>query len=89
MSRELIELRKKIDGLDRRLVKVLAERFFLTEKVGIYKKKNKLKPYDKKRETEMMDARKEWAEKYRLDPAAAKKIFQFIIRIVREKHREK
>lgn len=89
MSRELLNLRKKIDGLDRRLVKVLAERFLLTEKVGVYKKKNKLKPYDKKRETEMMKIREVWAKKYRLDPAAVKKIFQFITHLVREKHREK
>lgn len=89
MSRELLNLRKKIDSLDHRLVKILAERFMMTEKVGVYKKKNNLKPYDKKRETEMIEARIVWAEKYKLDPVITKKVFLFITRLVREKHREK
>lgn len=88
MSNELNILRGKIDATDKKLVKSLAERFVLTEKVGKYKKIKKLKPYDKAREMEMLAKRAEWAKQAGLDEGAAKKIFRFITKLVRQKHRE-
>lgn len=88
MSNELNILRGKIDATDKKLVKSLAERFVLTESVGKYKKKNKMKPFDKARELEMLAKRVEWAKQAGLDEGATKKIFRFITKLVRQRHRE-
>lgn len=51
---ELLELRLKIDGLDRKLVELLADRFSLTHAVGMLKASNVLEPVDTKREAEKL-----------------------------------
>lgn len=88
MSNKLSELRRKIDATDKKIVSNLAERFFLTEKVGKYKKQKKMKPFDKAREVEMLAKRAEWANQKKLDEIVVKKIFRFITKLVRERHRE-
>lgn len=87
MLSELLNLRKKIDRTDKEIVLLLSRRFKLTKKVGIYKKKNRLKPYDRMRETEMMERRIEWGKINKLDGAFIKKIFRMITAAVRENHR--
>lgn len=88
MSNELEQLRKKIDQVDKKLVSLLGRRFELTKKVGIYKKKMRLKPYDKKREKDMMAKRFEWGKKQKLDETFIKQLFKVIIQAVRDNHRK-
>ena len=46
----LEELRKEIDECDKDLLKLLKKRMFLSKKIGDYKRRNKMKIFDKKRE---------------------------------------
>lgn len=84
----LNELRIKIDVVDAELIGLLAERFRLTERVGVYKKRNGLPVYDRIREREIAERRKELCEAEGLDPETGKKVFQQILRLVRKRHRE-
>ena len=88
MSNELKNLREGIDRADREIVKNLAKRFSLTEKVGQYKKRNNLKPFDKKREEEIFKKKIALADKYNLDKDFIKKLFFFIIKTVKRRHKE-
>lgn len=88
MSNALENLRKKIDQTDKKIVGLLGQRFELTKKVGIYKKKMHLNPYSKKREKEMMEERFKWGEKQNLNNELIKNIFKIIIQTVRNNHRK-
>jgi len=78
----LKELRKKIDQIDRGILKWLKRRFEITEKVGKLKFKENLPPRDLKREKELLKKRKEWAKKFHLSPFLVDKIFRLIIKEV-------
>jgi len=85
---ELKNLRQKIDKIDQKLIKILAERFKITQKVGEYKKKYHLPALDKKREKEIFLSRKLLAKKFGLDPALVEEMFKLIIKNVKKRHRE-
>ena len=85
---DLTKLRKEIDKKDKSLVKILSERFFLTEKVGEYKKKHNLEAQDKKREIQMWKERKKWAKETGLNPSMIVEVFQFIVSKVRQRHKK-
>lgn len=51
---DLEKLREKIDKVDQKLLKLLAQRVALVRKVGEYKKANGLKIVDSKREAEVI-----------------------------------
>lgn len=87
MSNTLQKLRKGIDVIDRQIMSVLASRFKVTHKVGIYKAKHNLPPLDKKREEEIFAYKKLLAIKYKLNPVLVEKIFKLIISEVRRNHR--
>lgn len=82
----LIKLRKLIDQNDTKLVAILARRFEITKRVGEYKQKNNLKPYDKKREQEMFKGRADLAKKLKLNPEMIIKIFKAITKESRANH---
>ncbi len=84
----LKNLRQKIDKIDQKLIKILAERFKITKKVGEYKKKYHLPVSDKKREKEIFLNRKLLAKKFGLDPILVERIFKLIIKNVKKRHRE-
>ena len=46
--------RKKIDAIDKNIVKLLLKRFDLAKRIGNYKRKNKIKIIDKKRELQVI-----------------------------------
>ena len=48
---KLIEYRNSIDNIDAAVINMLAERFKITQKVGVYKAKYGLPPADKDRES--------------------------------------
>lgn len=87
MHNELEQLRTKIDVVDHKITTLLAERFALTHKVGLYKAKHHLSAFSKQRETEIFKAKKSLAKKLGLNEALIEKIFKSIIATVRREHR--
>lgn len=52
---KLKDYRKKIDLIDKKIVKLLVMRLKLIKKVGAHKKKNKIEMTDKKREMHVLN----------------------------------
>lgn len=76
---DLEELRISIDRLDNVICAVLAERFSLTEKVGLYKASKGIDPIDKDREKQQFAKVSVLATQYGLDPQFAQKVLRLII----------
>ncbi len=87
MSNTLKDLRKEIDALDRELVAILARRFKITHKVGVYKAQHTLPSFDKKREIEILEHKKLFAIKHNINPLLVEKIFKLIMAETRKNHR--
>ena len=85
---QLTEFRESIDNIDAALVHLLSERFKITKKVGLYKKKAKLPPADKSRESYQVERLRELAKTAKLDPDFTEKFLNFIIREVIRNHEE-
>ena len=79
---DLKKLRKKIDEIDKEIIKCLARRFKVARKIGELKFKKNLPLRDLKREKELLKKRKEWARKNYLSPSFIDKIFRLIIKEV-------
>lgn len=65
---KLEELRKQIDTLDEELVRLLASRMSIAEKIGEYKEENDIAILQLKRWREILDSRTDLAEKLDLTP---------------------
>ncbi len=78
--------RRSIDNIDAALVYLLAERFKITQKVGLYKKEKNLPPADPSREREQMARLHELAKAAELEPALAEKFLSFILKEVIQNH---
>jgi len=87
-QQNLKRLREQIDKIDQKLLKLLAERFKITQKVGEYKKKYKLPPEDKKREREIFQKLDLLSKKLGLDAGLVKEIFRLIIKNVKKRHKK-
>jgi len=74
----LDDLRKKIDGLDRELLEVLAARMAVVEKIGEYKRENNVTTFQVKRWDEIMKNRAELAAKMNLSPEYITEIYKII-----------
>ena len=57
--------RKKIDLIDKNIIKLLPQRFKLAKQIGDYKKKNKIKVVDKKRELQVINGIKKYSNKHK------------------------
>ena len=79
-------MRASIDNIDAALVYILAERFRLTKKVGIYKAENDLPPADPAREERQVDRLRQLARDADLDPDFAEKFFSFVVKEVIRHH---
>ena len=75
----LAAYRKSIDNIDAALVHILAERFRITQAVGMYKAKVALPPADPEREAEQVARLRRLAEDSELDPEFTEKFLRFII----------
>jgi chorismate mutase len=76
---DLTAIRTDIDGIDRRLVALLAERQRLVQAVVTYKRANHMPVVDRHREDEMLAAIGEAAKEGGLDPRVAQQVLRTII----------
>ncbi len=76
----LSEIRKKLDKIDNKLMKLLAERQSYMPAVAKYKKENNLPLTQLKREKEILDARKQLADELGLDNALIQGVFKLIFK---------
>ena len=83
---ELARLRGSIDNLDSALVCLLAERFKVTQRVGVLKAELGLPPADPDREAEQIDRLRQLADDAQLDPEFAEKFLTFIVSEVVRHH---
>lgn len=83
---ELLRLRDSIDNMDAALVHLLAERFKITQQVGLLKARHGLPPADPAREAQQIARLRSLAEQARLDPEFAEKFLGFVVAEVVRHH---
>ena len=88
MSNDLEELRTKIDAIDIQLVELLAQRFQVTEQVGILKSKSGTPPQDLEREAKQFEKLTVLAMQAGVDPEAIQAIWRTIIDEVIKRHQQ-
>ena len=84
---ELRETRDLIDDLDRRLVRLVAQRSELAVRAGSVKGRHELPVRDPAREQAVLRARRAWAEEEGLDQAAVGRLFEELMAIARNVQR--
>lgn len=87
-NNKLIEYRKSIDNIDAAVINMLAERFKVTQKVGVYKAKYGLPASDKDREATQIARLRKLSEDAQLDPNFSVKFLDFIIEEVIQHHKK-
>jgi chorismate mutase len=75
----LAQFRQSIDNIDAALVHMLAERFKVTQAVGLYKAEHGLPPADPNREEQQVARLRQLAASADLDPDFTEKFLRFII----------
>jgi len=83
---ELNRLRDSIDNMDAALVHLLAERFKITQQVGVLKAEHGLPPADPEREAAQIARLRALAAQARLDPEFAEKFLTFVVAEVVRHH---
>ncbi len=71
-------LRKKVDHLDSKLLRILFRRFQVTKKIGQVKEKNQLPLEDQSREALKLDFLSRRAKSLNMSPEFAQKLFKEI-----------
>ena len=71
-------IRKQIDQIDRKVIKLLAERMDLVKEIAKFKKATKLPIQDKKREEELRNNLKKLAAKHGLDPEFVNHLYSHV-----------
>lgn len=84
----LEEYRRSIDNLDAALIALLAERFKITKKVGLYKAQHNLPEQDIQREHAQLAKIEELSQQAGLRPEVACSVLRMIIDHVIEEHKE-
>ncbi|NIK77204.1 chorismate mutase [Paenibacillus castaneae] len=84
----LNELRIEIDKLDNEILILLAKRFELTEKVGVYKAENKLNAQDKSRELKQFEKIIQLSNKHGMNSDYGTAIYRCIMDLVISRHKE-
>ncbi len=72
--------RRNINNIDSQIFKLLAERLTLVKKIGIYKKLNGIKIFDKKRENLILKKIKMQSKKYKTNEEYMENIFKSIMK---------
>ncbi len=83
---ELDRLRGSIDNLDTAIIALLAERFKITQQIGVLKHERGLAPADPDREEEQIGRLRQLAIASNLDPEFAEKLLTFIVAEVVRHH---
>lgn len=83
---DLQRLRGSIDNLDTAIICLLAERFKITQQVGVLKKERGLAPADPEREEQQIARLRRLAEQANLDPEFAEKWLNFVVAEVVRHH---
>lgn len=83
---ELERLRGSIDNLDAAIICLLAERFKITQQVGLLKRTKGLAPADPEREDQQIGRLRRLAEQANLDPEFAEKWLNFVVAEVVRHH---
>jgi chorismate mutase len=83
---ELQRLRDSIDNMDAALVHLLAERFKITQQVGVLKATEGLPAADPQREAQQIARLRRLAEEAKLDPEFAEKFLNFVVAEVVRHH---
>src|SRR3989338_6120041 len=78
-SSELEQLRQKIDETDRNLLRIVAERIGLVDKIGAYKRENGLEARDEKRRAEVLTARVSTGKDLGIAEDVIRKLFEIIL----------
>ena len=84
----LAAYRKSIDNIDAALIHILAERFRITQAVGLHKARHKLPAADAAREERQIARLRALAEQAQLDPEFGEKFLRFIIDEVIRHHEQ-
>ena len=83
---DLIRLRGSIDNLDTAIIALLAERFKVTQQIGVLKHELGLPAADPVREVQQIARLRELAVASNLDPEFAEKLLNFIVAEVVRHH---
>ncbi|HEX4045621.1 MAG TPA: chorismate mutase [Gammaproteobacteria bacterium] len=75
----LIQLRNKIDKIDAAIIKKLAQRNKIAQKIGKLKAQSGKKVLDNKREQQLMRYHESLCEQYQLSAVFVKRLFKMII----------
>jgi len=84
----LEDMRKSIDNIDNAIVAMFAERFKVTNKVGVFKAENQLASKDHEREKLQFERMAALAEQYGLDPEFAQSYLEAVIDRVVKNHEQ-
>ncbi len=76
---DLEGLRTKIDGVDREIVSLIAERYSYVKMIGMYKKEHNLPLFQPEREAMLISSVRTYAKDLSIDPDTAEKIFRLIM----------
>ncbi|MGC3995893.1 MAG: chorismate mutase [Propionicimonas sp.] len=83
---ELERLRGSIDNLDAAIICLLAERFKITQQVGVLKRDRGLAAADPEREVQQIERLRDLAQRAHLDPEFAEKWLTFVVAEVVRHH---
>ncbi len=86
MNGDLNDLRESLDNIDNALIFLLAERFRVTQKIGVYKSEYGLPAVDEAREKVQFARIEKLARDRGLNPEFAMKMLRLIIDEVVENH---
>jgi len=78
------ELRKKIDAIDTRILKLLAKRLELSKRIGKLKQNSGIKIQDCEREKEILREIEKISKEHHLNPLFVKTLYLEILRESRE-----
>ena len=80
MEAKLRSLRKKIDKLDSKILRLLSKRMNVTKQIGSVKAEMGFRGTDRIRESEMKKMRSEFAKIYKLDRKFTEEVFDLVIK---------
>ncbi|WP_420627098.1 chorismate mutase [Candidatus Poriferisodalis sp.] len=83
---QLDAFRRSIDDVDAALVRLLAERFRITQEIGVYKAAHEMPPEDPVRQHQKVDGLRQLAAEEGLDPDFCEKFLHFVMDEVIRNH---